>query len=161
MKLTTNTNRCKNKKYKKSCFLRFWGESPKGAFLACPTTQVRFLFILSLTQLPVGPPFVAIMAFNAWGSFFIASCAFFWYFSLFQSFSVTSISWTVLLFFGSFGSWRVMRDASVCSIAKRFPSRIKVSCDTAGDPPLTWCSFAAEGTRRSPCRSSSSRTTGQ
>ena len=65
------------------------------------------------------------------------------------------------LFLGSFGSCWVKRDTSVCSVENWFPSRIDVSCDTGGDSPSTLWPFPAEGTRRSPCRSSPCRTAGQ
>ena len=37
MKVTTSTNRCKARKQEKTYFSWFLSESPKGAFLACPT----------------------------------------------------------------------------------------------------------------------------
>ena len=42
MKLKTSPNNCATKTYKKVNFLRSDVESPKGAFLACPTGRYRF-----------------------------------------------------------------------------------------------------------------------
>ena len=101
------------KNYRHSWVWRFW---PTYAFLMCPTTRSfaeLMLLKLMFNYRPVGPPSASMMSFKAFGSFFMASFAFCWYLLPFQSFSVTSISWTVLLFMGSLGSLRVMRASCV------------------------------------------------